>query len=89
MLAEISVPKAKTAKLMSDLIYLLWYVKVWSTVYISLCGSVSMLTQCKVVYLRRQSHINQCSVVCVYIGLGQVGLSQSGEAAAEGGEEDG
>lgn len=48
-----------------------------------------MLTQCKVVYLRRQSHINQCSVVCVYIGLGQVGVSQSGEAAAEGGEEDG
>ena len=47
-----------------------------------------MLTLCKVLYLRRQLDIIQCCVACAYKGLGQVGVSQDGEAAAEGGEED-
>lgn len=50
--------------------------------------SVSSLTQCEVVYLRWQSHVNQCGVVCVDVCLGWVSVSQSREAAAEGGKED-
>lgn len=42
--------------------------KVWLCV--SLCRCLSLLTQCEVVYLRRKCDINQCRVVCVYIGLG-------------------
>ncbi len=43
-------------------------LSVWRSV--SLCGRVSVLTQGKVVYLGGQCDINQCCVVCVYIGLG-------------------
>lgn len=73
----------------ADVISSTCYVMLkYEALFIFVCVGVWALTQCKVVYLRGQSHINQCRVVCVYIGLGQVGVSQSGEAAAEGGEED-